>query len=156
MYSILLNKSHKSCCSDSSNVSSKYHFILWTNLFCDESVFYKINDVTRSVWKVRGLTLLLWVGNLWRRRDGEVPPLPRDALLTTLHPLLENVLQTVDHFEIPCLGAPFSWLEKPRNRMGRDLDCMADVLMGFHRFTFSKPNTEFESGHKIKGARGIY
>jgi hypothetical protein len=23
-----------------------------------------------------------------------------DALLTTLHPLLENVLQTVDHFEI--------------------------------------------------------
>jgi hypothetical protein len=32
--------------------------------------------------------------------------------------------------------------EKCRNRMGRDLDCMADVLMGFHRSTFSKPNTE--------------
>jgi hypothetical protein len=58
----------------------------------------------------------------------EVPPLASDALLTTLHPLLENVLQTVDHFEISCLGALFSWLEKPRNRMGRDLDCMADVL----------------------------
>jgi hypothetical protein len=28
---------------------------------------------------------------------------------------------------------------------GRDLDCMADVLMGFHRSTFSKPNTEFNS-----------
>jgi hypothetical protein len=28
------------------------------------------------------------------------------------------------------LGAPFSWLEKPRNHMGRDLDCMADFLMG--------------------------
>jgi hypothetical protein len=41
----------------------------------------------------------------------EVPPLASDALLTTLHPLLENVLQTVDHFEI-CLGAPFSWLKK--------------------------------------------
>jgi hypothetical protein len=39
----------------------------------------------------------------------------------------------LDHFEISCLGAPFSWLEKPRNRMGRDLDYMADVLMGFHR-----------------------
>jgi hypothetical protein len=39
------------------------------------------------------------------------------ALLTTLHPLLENVMQTVDHF-----GAPFSWLENPRNRMGRDLN----------------------------------
>jgi hypothetical protein len=32
----------------------------------------------------------------------------RDALLTTLHPLLENVLQTVHHFEISCFGAPFS------------------------------------------------
>jgi hypothetical protein len=31
------------------------------------------------------------------------------------------------------------------NRMGRDLDCMADVLMGFHRSTFTKPNTEFNS-----------
>jgi hypothetical protein len=36
-----------------------------------------------------------------------------------------------------------SWLEKPRNRTRRDLDCMADVLMGSHRSTFSKPNTEF-------------
>jgi hypothetical protein len=44
-----------------------------------------------------------------------------------------------------CHGAPFSWLEKPINRMGRDLDSMADVLMGIHRSTFSKPNTEFNS-----------
>jgi hypothetical protein len=63
----------------------------------------------------------------------------------TLHSLLENVLQTVDHFEISCLGAPFSWLEKPRNRMGRDLDCMADGLMGFHRSIFSNSNKEFNS-----------
>jgi hypothetical protein len=76
----------------------------------------------------------------------EVLLLASDALLTTLHPLLENVPETIDHFEISCLGAPFSWLEKPRNRMGRDLDCMADVLMGFHRSTFSKSNTEFNSG----------
>jgi hypothetical protein len=85
---------------------------------------------------------------LWRCGDSlffEVPLLASDALLTTLHPLLENVLQTVDHFEISGLGAPFSWLEKPRNRMGRDLDCMGDVLMGFHRSTFSKPDTEFNS-----------
>jgi hypothetical protein len=40
-----------------------------------------------------------------------------DALLTTLHPLFENVLQTVDHFKISCL----------------------------HRSTFSKLNTEFDS-----------
>jgi hypothetical protein len=32
------------------------------------------------------------------------------------------VLQTVDHFEISCIGAHFSWLEKPRNRTGRDLN----------------------------------
>jgi hypothetical protein len=48
----------------------------------------------------------------------EVPPLASNALLTTLHPLLENMLQTIDHFEISCFGAPFSWLEKPRNWMG--------------------------------------
>jgi hypothetical protein len=76
----------------------------------------------------------------------EIPPLASDALLTTLHPLLENVLQqTVDHFEIYCLGVPFSWLEKPRNRIGQDLDCMVDVLMGFHQSAFSKLNTEFNS-----------
>jgi hypothetical protein len=97
--------------------------------------------------KVRGLTSLR-VGTLWRCGDGlffEVPPLASDALLRTLHPLLENVLQTVHHFEISCLEAPFSWLEKPRNRMGRDLDCTADVLMGFHWSTFSKQNTELNS-----------
>jgi hypothetical protein len=48
----------------------------------------------------------------------ELPPLAGDTLLTTLHLLLENVLQTVDYFEISCLGAAFSWLEKPRNCMG--------------------------------------
>jgi hypothetical protein len=93
---------------------------------------------------------------MWRGDDGlffEVPPLASDALVTTLHPLLENVLQTVDHFEISCLGAPFPWLEKLRNRMGRDLVCMADVLMGFHRSTFSKSNTEFnlDLAHAISG-----
>jgi hypothetical protein len=71
--------------------------------------------------------------------------LASDALLTTLHPLLENVLQAVHHFEAYCLGTPFSWLEKPKNRLGQDLDCMADVLMRFHRSTFSKQNTEFNS-----------
>jgi hypothetical protein len=34
--------------------------------------------------------------------------LENDALLTTLHPLLENMLQIVDHFEISFLGVPFS------------------------------------------------
>jgi hypothetical protein len=62
----------------------------------------------------------------------EVPSLASDALLIMLLQLLENVLQTVDHFKISCLRTPFSWLEKPRNRMRRDMDCMADVLMGFH------------------------
>jgi hypothetical protein len=49
--------------------------------------------------------------------------------------------------------ASFSWLEKPRNRMGRDLDCMADVLMGFHRSTFPnrKQNSIQISLHAISG-----
>jgi hypothetical protein len=29
--------------------------------------------------------------------------------------------------------------------MGQDLDCMADVLMGFHQSTLSKLNSEFNS-----------
>jgi hypothetical protein len=85
---------------------------------------------------------------LWRCGDSlvfEVPPLASNALLTTLHPLLKNVLQTIDHFKISCLGAPISLLEKPRNHVGQDLDCMADVLMGFHQSTSSKLNTEFNS-----------
>jgi hypothetical protein len=85
----------------------------------------KITPYTRAVCKVRGLTLLLRVGNLWRCGDVlffEVSPLSSDAFLTTLHPLLENVLQTVDLFKISCLGTFFSWLEEPRNRMGRDLN----------------------------------
>jgi hypothetical protein len=85
----------------------------------------------RAVCKVHGLTLLLQAGTLLRCGDGlffEVHPLASNALLTMLHPLLENSLQTTDHmlqtvhhFKI-CLGAPFSWLEKPRNCMGQDLN----------------------------------
>jgi hypothetical protein len=77
---------------------------------------------------------------LWRGGDGlflEIPPVASDALLTTLHPLLENVLQIVDYFEISYLGAPFSWLEKPRNHMERDLNCMEDVLVGFFQAELS-------------------
>jgi hypothetical protein len=87
-----------------------------------EKIACEVGD--RAVCNVRGLNLLLRLGTLWRCGDGlffEVPPLESDTLLTTLHLLLENVLQTVDYFQISCLGAPFSWLEKPRNRMGRDL-----------------------------------
>jgi hypothetical protein len=29
--------------------------------------------------------------------------------------------------------------------MGQELNCMVDVLMGFHQPTSSKPNTEFNS-----------
>jgi hypothetical protein len=103
----------------------------------------EIHSYTRAVCKVRGLTLLPRVRTSWRCGDGlffEVPPLTSDALLTTLHPLLESVLHTVDHLEISCIGAPFSLLAKPRNRMGRDLDCMADILMGFqaeHKIQFT-------------------
>jgi hypothetical protein len=32
------------------------------------------------------------------------------------------VLQIIDPFEISCLRASFSWLEKPKNHMGQDLN----------------------------------
>jgi hypothetical protein len=51
----------------------------------------------RVICKVHGLTLLLQVRTLWRCGDSlffEVPPLASDALL--FHPLLKNVLQTVE------------------------------------------------------------
>jgi hypothetical protein len=53
-----------------------------------------------------------------------------------LHSLFINVLQTIDHLKISYLEAPFLWLEKSRNHMGRDLDCMVDVLMEFHHPLF--------------------
>jgi hypothetical protein len=52
----------------------------------------------------------------------KVPPLASDAFLTMLHPLLKKVLQTTDNFEISCLGAPFSWFEKPINHMWQDMN----------------------------------
>jgi hypothetical protein len=117
-----------------------------TKLKKRKSVYISI--YMRVICKVCGLALLLWVETLWRCSGSlffKVPPLASDALLTTLHPLLENVPQTTNHFKSSCLGAPFSWLEKPRNCSGQDLDCMADFLMGFQWSTFSKLNTEFSS-----------
>jgi hypothetical protein len=121
--------------------------------YCGRISFWERN--TRTVWKVRGLVLLLRVGSLWRCGDGlffEVPPLESDALLTTLHPLLKNALQIVCRklqedsgtggFD---LWAPFSWLKKPRKIMRRDLDCMADFLMGFHRSRWARSLPLFNS-----------
>jgi hypothetical protein len=86
---------------------------------------HKIIRNMRGVCKFHGLTLLLRVGTLWTCSDGlffEVPPLASDSLLTMLHSCLENVLQTIHHFKISCFRVPFSWLEKPRNCMERDLN----------------------------------
>jgi hypothetical protein len=72
----------------------------WTHLITLSRNFVKVR------W--RSLFLSTSLGKRW--------------LLTTLHSLLGNVLQTVDYFEISFFGAPFWWLEKYRNRMGRDLN----------------------------------
>jgi hypothetical protein len=67
---------------------------------------------TKAAGKVCGLTLLFQVRTLWRCCDSlffEAPLLASDALLTTLHPLLKTALQTVEHFKISCLRAPFPW-----------------------------------------------
>jgi hypothetical protein len=57
-----------------------------------------IMETVQAVCKVYGLTLLIQVETLWRCGDGlffEVPPLVSDALVTMLHPLLENMMQTM-------------------------------------------------------------
>jgi hypothetical protein len=93
----------------------------------------------------------------------EVPPLASDALLATLHPLLKNVLQTVHHFEFSCLGAPFSRLEKPRNRMawarsGLHVGCSNGVppihfFQAEHRIQFtSRPMRFLGISNHEKGA----
>jgi hypothetical protein len=69
---------------------------------------------------------------LWRFGDGlffEVPPVASDALLTTLHPLLKNVLETVHRKLQDDIGTggflPRSSLfmvGKAQKSYGRDLD----------------------------------
>jgi hypothetical protein len=76
----------------------------------------------RAVCKVHELTLLLWVGTLWRCGDSllfKVPPLASDALLTTLHPFLKNMLMTVDHLKISCLVATFHGWKSPEVACGK-------------------------------------
>jgi hypothetical protein len=65
--------------------------------------------------------LLLGVGTLWRCGDGlffEVPPLASDALLTTLHPLLENMLKTVDHPKFLAFELSFHGWKSPEIAWG--------------------------------------
>jgi hypothetical protein len=73
-----------------------------------------------------------------------VPPLAGDAFLTTLHPLLENVLQTVDHFEISFLGPPISYLEKPINRTGARSGLYGGCSNGLSPIRF------FQTEHRIQ------
>jgi hypothetical protein len=120
----------------------------------DYMLLYKFLEVvvpcTRAVCRVRGITFLLRVGTLWRCGDG----LFRSAFLGKLC----TFLQRATHFSKTCcrplvaskflaLELPFHGWKSPEIAWaGRDLDYMADVLMGFHRSTFFKPNTEFYSG----------
>jgi len=48
----------------------------------------------------------------------EVPPLASNALLTMLHPLLENVLQTVDNSKLLALELPFHGWKSPEITWG--------------------------------------
>jgi hypothetical protein len=89
------------------------------------AVIFPTNKIWEVVSKVRRLFLLFRLGTLLRCGDGvfiEVLPLASDELLTSFHPLLENVLQTVFHFEMSCLEAPSLWLKKTRSLMGRELN----------------------------------
>jgi len=69
-----------------------------------------------------------------------------------------HLLQCSTHFSKTCyrlsITSKFLTSELPfRGCKSPDLDCMVDVLMGFHWSTFSKLNTEFNSDltHVISG-----
>jgi hypothetical protein len=47
-----------------------------------------------------------------------LPPLASYSLLTTFYPLLENVLQTVDHFEISASELHFQGWKSPEIAWG--------------------------------------
>jgi hypothetical protein len=94
-----------------------------TTKTCQDSLY------TRTVCKIRGLTLLLRVGTLWRCGDGlffEVSPLASDALLTTLHLLFENGVTVVSKNPFQDGGATLAesqrcaiekwqWMRSPRS-----------------------------------------
>jgi hypothetical protein len=70
--------------------------------------------------------------------------LASDAPLTALHPPLDNVLQTIDHFEFLALELHFhGW--KAQKLHGARSGCTADVLMGSHQIYFFHTDTEFNS-----------
>jgi hypothetical protein len=78
--------------------------------------------------------------------------LASDALLTTLIPLLENVLQTVCRkLQEDCgtggfeLGAPFPWLKKPRNRMGARYGLYGECSSGVPPISVSASIAAFQS-----------
>jgi hypothetical protein len=101
----------------------------------------------RWPFEVRRLALLLRVGNLWRCGDGLFRNTSLGKRCTSYNAPPTSRNRTADRWSLRNFlpRSSLSWLEKPKNRMRRDLDCMADVLMGFHWSTFSKPNTEFDS-----------
>jgi hypothetical protein len=72
---------------------------------------------------------------LWRYGDGlffEVPPLESDTLLTTLHPLLENVLQTVCRKLQEDSGAEQAVLTSELSFHGRKRPKIAEAISGLY------------------------
>jgi len=103
----------------------------WLSYFClcFKLQFILLNTLTvtnnqcmRVICKVCRLTLLLQVRTLWRCGDDlffEVPPLTNDTLLTTLHPLLENVCRPLITSKVLASELPLHGLKSPEIAWGR-------------------------------------
>jgi hypothetical protein len=68
------------------------------NIILKDIWYYGFKTIIRGPFPKFGDSHFYWVGTLWRCGDGlffEVPPLASDALLITLHPLLENGVTVV-------------------------------------------------------------
>jgi len=75
---------------------------------------------------------------LWRCGDSLFFEVPHVASYAPTH--FSKNLETIS-----CLGAPFSWLEKPRNRIEQYLDCMVDVGVPPIHFFQAKHRIQFRS-----------
>jgi hypothetical protein len=86
-----------------------------------DSPYYSESELCGGAMTVSFSKYFPWQAMLFLQR-------PTNFSKTCCTPFAASFRRIVEQAVLP--RTPFSWLEKPRNRIGRDLDCMADVLMG--------------------------
>jgi hypothetical protein len=105
-------------------------YLLWPFEKFVDSPYGSESEICGVVVTVSSLKYLFWEAMHFLQRSTNFSK-------TCCRPLITSKFLTLE--------LPFHGWKSPEIAWGRDLDCTVDVLMGFHRSTFSKPNTEFNS-----------